>query len=140
MSKAKLRILVADDDPILAAMAQEALAADADVVTAEDGLVAWDLLQTQPFDLMLSDLDMPRMDGFDVLRRVRNAAGRLSTLPVIVLTGRHDVWAIDRAFEYGASSFIAKPVVWPLLRHQVRFVLRCVRADRIIEVARAAVG
>jgi CheY-like chemotaxis protein len=139
MSKARLRILVADDDPILTAMAQDALAEDAGVVVAEDGLTAWDLLQVQPFDLMLCDLEMPRMDGFDVLRRVR-ADTKLGALPVIVLTGRQDVWAIDRAFEYGATSFITKPVVWPLLRHQVRFVLRCVRADRIIQVARSVVG
>src|SRR5262249_55491825 len=51
-------------------------------------------------------------------------------LPVIVITGREDVVAIDRAFEKGASSFIVKPINWRLLNYQIRFVDRAHRAER----------
>lgn len=137
--KSRLRILVADDDPILCAMAQETLAELGDVSVAEHGAAAWERLQSEPFDLVLLDLEMPLLDGFDVLKRVR-MHDALAGLPVVVLTGRRDHWAIEQAFERGATSFVTKPVNWPLLRHQVRYVLRATDTERRLEVVRSAVA
>ena len=80
-------------------------------------------------DIVLLDLEMPRLDGFDVLTRLR-AEPLTQDLPVIVVTGREDVSAIDRAFEAGATSFLVKPINWRLLSYQIRYVLRAAASDR----------
>lgn len=127
-----LKLLYVDDDPILREFALVHLAADgASVAVAsdgEDGLSA--VAQAQP-DIMLLDLKMPKMDGFQVLQTLR-ADEATRRLPVIVITGSNDEESIERAFAYGATSFIAKPINWPLLVHQVRFVDRARRNERLL--------
>lgn len=118
------RVLFADDDPILREFAQVHLGTEGGaILTAEDGLDCLDVLEREAVDILLLDLQMPRLDGFDVLKRLR-ADDRFAHLPVIVVTGREDVTAIDQAFEAGATSFIVKPINWRLLSYQLRFVLR----------------
>jgi DNA-binding response OmpR family regulator len=107
------------------------------VVTAGDGEEAWQTVSTQPLDLVLVDLEMPKLDGFDLVRRMR-AEPRFNNLPIIVVTGREDVSAIDRAFNCGATSFVTKPINWRLLSYQVRFTLRAGRAERRLDLARPA--
>lgn len=136
------RILVADDDPILREFAIVHLATPVvPVESAADGEDAWARLCAEPFDLLLLDLGMPKLDGFEVLERVR-ASHNLRHLPVVVLTGREDVVSIDRAFEKGATAFVTKPVNWRQLSHQLRYLLRntaievelrkaCERAERL---------
>lgn len=122
-------ILFVDDDPILREFADVHLSSDmAKLVPAADGLEALEQLSVQHFDLVLADLEMPRLDGFELLSRIR-AEPRWRHLPVIVETGREDVAAIDRAFHLGATSFVVKPLNWRLLSYQIRFVLRAARAE-----------
>jgi len=126
-----LRILFVDDDPILREFAQVHLTTDtAEVATAADGLFALELLKSQaPPDIILMDLEMPRLDGFETLERLRADPAHADT-PVIVVTGREDVSAIDRAFQAGATSFVCKPINWRLISYQIRFVHRAWLADR----------
>lgn len=120
-----VRILFVDDDPIMREFAGVHLSSDkASVVTAADGVEAMQILgKDSAFDIVLLDLEMPRMDGFEVLSRIRGEEATMR-LPVIVVTGREDVVAIDRAFQAGATSFLAKPINWRLLSYQVRYVHR----------------
>jgi FixJ family two-component response regulator len=55
---------------------------------------------------------------------------RYNGLPVIVVTGREDIEAVDRAFQAGATSFVVKPLNWRLLSHQIRYVHRSGRIER----------
>lgn len=119
-----VRILFVDDDPIMREFAQVHLASEkASVTTGADGLEAMEAVAAETFDIMLLDLEMPHMDGFDVLARLR-ADERTRRMPVIVVTGREDVFAIDKAFQAGATSFLVKPINWRLLSYQVRYVHR----------------
>jgi CheY-like chemotaxis protein len=119
-----VRILFVDDDPIMREFAQVHLSTDtAKVAVGEDGVEALKAIQAEDFDVVLLDLEMPKMDGFEVLARLR-ADERTRRLPVVVVTGREDVAAIDRAFQAGATSFLAKPINWRLLSYQVRYVHR----------------
>ncbi len=128
--KDSVRILLVDDDPILREFGVVHLSSEAaSVTTAADGEDALAILEQTPVDIVLLDLEMPRMDGFDVLRRLRSQP-RTAELPVIVVTGREDVGAIDRAFEAGATSFVVKPINWRLLSYQIRFVRRAWSAER----------
>jgi signal transduction histidine kinase len=131
------RILVADDDPIMREFACAQLAhPGGEVVAAADGEAAWEILEREPaFDLVLSDLEMPQLGGFGLLDRIR-ASERHAHLPVVVITSRDDMFAIDRAYEVGATSFVAKPVNWRLLGYQLRYVLRAARMEAELRAAR----
>ena len=133
-------ILFVDDDPILREFAQVNLAsATAEVDVAADGIEALEMLSRRRYDLLLVDLEMPRMDGFELLARLR-ADPETAHLPVIVETGREDVDAIDRAFRAGATAFVTKPMNWRLLSYQLRFTLRAARAEAALrDQCRAAV-
>lgn len=121
------RILFVDDDPILREFAQVNLATPSTAIeTAADGASALEALRTGAYDLVLLDLEMPGLDGFEVLKRIRSDPA-LARIAVIVQTGREDVEAIDRCFRLGATSFVMKPLNWPLLSYQIRYVLRAER-------------
>ena len=123
------RILFVDDDPIMREFGAVHLSTDtADVALASDGLEALQAVARSRPDIVLLDLEMPRMDGFEVLSRLR-ADPATQHLPVIVVTGREDVDAIDRAFQAGATSFLVKPINWRLLSYQIRYVLRAGRSE-----------
>ncbi|GGK34785.1 hybrid sensor histidine kinase/response regulator [Salinarimonas ramus] len=135
---APTRLLVVDDDPIMREFASGQLDhPGGEVVTATDGEEALAILRRDPrFDLVLSDLEMPRMNGFSLLTEIRRDA-RLAHLPVVVITSREDMFAIDRAYEVGATSFVAKPVNWRLVGYQLRYVLRAARMEAQAHEARA---
>ncbi|MFT4074510.1 MAG: response regulator [Asticcacaulis sp.] len=123
------RVLVADDDPILREFAMVHLATPTvEVEVAEDGVAALERLAGGHTDIALIDLDMPRMNGFELIERIRWDE-RLKHLPIVVVTGREDMIAVDRAFALGANSFVVKPLNWRLLSHQLAYVLRNARAE-----------
>lgn len=124
------RILFVDDDPILREFAQVNLASPkAGVDLASNGAEALERL-VEGYDIVLLDLEMPVLDGFDTLAAIR-ANPKTKDLAVIVQTGREDVEAIDRAFRLGATSFVTKPLNWRLLTYQILYVLRASRAERV---------
>lgn len=134
-----LRILYVDDDPILREFAGVYLTTEtASVTTAEDGLAALEQLEAAAPDIVLLDLEMPRMDGFEVLAHLR-ADARFERVPVIVATGREDVEAVDKAFQAGATSFVVKPLNWRLLSYQIRYVHRTHQTElSLLEARRRA--
>ena len=126
------RLLVADDDPILREFATVHLTTPTvEVEVAEDGVVALARLNQGGIDIALIDLDMPRMDGFELIERIRWDE-QLKHLPIVVVTGREDMMAVDRAFALGATSFVVKPLNWRLLSHQLAYVLRNARAEGLV--------
>ncbi|HYF54639.1 MAG TPA: response regulator, partial [Salinarimonas sp.] len=131
------RILVVDDDPILREFAVSQLVhPGGEIDVAADGEEAWERLETGPeVDLVLTDLEMPRLGGFGLLDRIRTSP-RHGHLPVVVITSRDDMFAIDRAYELGATSFVTKPVNWRLMGYQLRYVLRGSRMEAEIRAAR----
>ena len=132
-----VRILYVDDDPILREFAVVNLATErATIETAADGRAALAAIAGEPPDLVLLDLDMPEMDGFQVLEALR-ADPKFRDLPVIVVTGREDVEAVDRAFAVGATSFVVKPLNWRLLSHQLRYVHRSAMNEKTLTAERA---
>ncbi|PTM41511.1 response regulator [Bosea sp. 124] len=124
----QVAILAVDDDPIQREFCAVYLATPhAEITTvgsAEEGLT---LLEQARFDVALIDVDMPGMDGIEMVRRLR-ADRRFDDLPLMVITGREDIVSIDQAYAAGATSFMCKPVNWRLLGHQIRFLVRAHRA------------
>jgi len=131
------RILVADDDPILREFAMVYLASPtARVESVGDGAEARVRLSHEPFDILLLDIEMPRLNGFSLLKEIR-ADDNLRHLPVIMLTAHDDVASIDRAYELGANSFATKPVNWRQLSYQIRSVIRTSRPQAVAQAPTA---
>ena len=103
-----------------------------DVVTAEDGEQALDLLATDPFDLVLLDILMPRLDGYEVLRRLK-ADDRLRNIPVIMITALSELDSVARCIQMGAEDYLPKPFNPTLLQARIGACLEKKRArDREI--------
>jgi CheY-like chemotaxis protein/phosphoribosyl 1,2-cyclic phosphodiesterase len=115
-----LLILVVDDDEDLRIFAREVLIrAGHRVLEASDGIEGIELIRKTPPDLVMLDLRMPGMDGFEVLRRLRSSQlGR--SLPIIVLTAHGDEEMARSSFELGATDYLAKPFTPPQLNARVR--------------------
>jgi diguanylate cyclase (GGDEF)-like protein len=106
------RILVVDDSRVIRNAASKMLGHEFDVVTAEDGADAWSQLEQDPsIQVVFTDLQMPGLNGFELLRNIRTAADTgIQNLPVIIVTGvDEDEVARVRALELGATDFITKP-------------------------------
>ncbi|MCA0400088.1 MAG: hybrid sensor histidine kinase/response regulator [Proteobacteria bacterium] len=124
-----LRVLVVDDDPIYRETSRMFLSISGRHVTlGANGSEALSHLSQASFDVMIVDMEMPDMTGLEVIAAARKMAAHRD-LPIIMVTSRDDSMAIDRAYELGASSFVVKPVNWPLLDHYLRFVYRASRNE-----------
>jgi diguanylate cyclase (GGDEF)-like protein/PAS domain S-box-containing protein len=123
----KAVILVVDDDRLVRTMVQDLLsAAGFETLLAEDGETALSLVSTSCPDLVLLDLVMPGKDGCETCREIRTLPGG-RYLPVIMMTGLDNAQSIHRAFDAGATDFIAKPVKTELLVHRMHYILRASR-------------
>jgi len=78
-----------------------------EVILATDGAEAWELLQKQSFDLVASDVDMPKMDGFKLTRNIRGSSA-LNDLPVILITSLNRPEDMTAGAESGADEYIVK--------------------------------
>jgi signal transduction histidine kinase len=124
-----LRLLFVDDDPILREFAVVKLTSECRYISvAADGEEALAAIRQNRPDFVLLDLHMPKADGFEVLKALRDDEAT-RRLPVIVITGRDDENSIDRAFSQGATSFLVKPINWQLLTYQIRYVNRAGRTE-----------
>ncbi len=102
-------VLVVDDSVTVRKVTSRLLERNGmSVITAKDGVDAMTLLQEHTPDLMLLDIEMPRMDGFEVATRVRNDP-RLKDLPIIMITSRTGQKHRDRAMAIGVNDYLGKP-------------------------------
>jgi predicted signal transduction protein with EAL and GGDEF domain/FixJ family two-component response regulator len=135
-------VLVADDDLVMRLLMLEMLAqVGLDAIEAADGQAAVELARTRSPDLILMDVEMPRMDGFAACEAIR-AGGIVdgfdgTSVPIVMVTGGDDLEAVTRAYEAGATDFVSKPINWPILGHRVLYVLRASDAIARLRIADA---
>ncbi len=113
-----MRILIVDDEKIKRITLADDLAAQGhEVVAAADGEEAWTQLQTAQFDVVVTDLKMPRLDGIELLKRIKQ--GPLASLDVIMMTAYGSIPVAVEAMRLGAFDFVTKPFrnadLFPLL-------------------------
>lgn len=126
-------ILIVDDEPT----AREALVAmlegqDYQIEMAKDGFQALKLLETLTVDLILLDVMMPGMDGFEVCRRIRSTP-KLGEVPILILTALDDRGSLLRGIESGADDFLTKPIDRHELSARVRTITRLNRYHTLMK-------
>jgi len=126
---ARPRILWVDDNADMRDYVERLLDAHYDVTAAGDGLAALAAAQQDPPDLVLSDVMMPRLDGFGLLRELRNDE-RTRTIPVILLSARAGEESAIEGLDAGADDYLAKPFSARELLARVRTHLELARARR----------
>jgi DNA-binding response OmpR family regulator len=116
-------VLVADDDPDILALVRFRLERDGfEVLSAPDGETALDLAMARTPDLAVLDVMMPRLDGYEVTRRLREH-GPTTTIPIILLTARVQEPDLERGFEAGADDYVTKPFSPQALGQRVQAAL-----------------
>jgi diguanylate cyclase (GGDEF)-like protein/PAS domain S-box-containing protein len=117
-------VLVVDDDRTMRFLIREALAPHGyELLEAADGAAAVAQLRERMPDLVLLDVHMPGVDGFEVCEEIRRHP-RGADVPVVIMTSLDDVSSIRRAYETGATDFVTKPPNWLILSQRVRYLLR----------------
>ncbi len=117
------KILVVDDDANALRLMQAALRkAGYEVTTANGGEEALRLFEPGAHQLVMLDVDMPDLSGYEVCSALRAISGDM--LPIVMVTGMDDVLSVERCYDSGATDFIAKPIHWALIGHRVRHLLR----------------
>ncbi len=117
-------VLVVDDDDTTRMLARRSLELAAfEVLEAGDGVAALEAIDRRLPDIVLLDVDMPKLDGFSTCTQIRVRPGG-DTLPILMVTGFEDAVSIDHAYAAGATDFTTKPINWSLLNHRIRYLLR----------------
>jgi signal transduction histidine kinase len=136
ISAPETRILVVDDDAITRMLACAALEhAGLLTIQAEDGQEALDKFAAERPDLVVLDVNMPRLNGFEVCSRLRSDTHGANA-PILMMTALNDSESIQQAYEVGATDFVTKPVIWTIFVERIRYMIRASRAFGRIEEAR----
>jgi DNA-binding response OmpR family regulator len=107
MSKDKNRILIAEDDKDILSLLRLYLEKDGfDVLFAEDGLVAYDLIEQEEPDLIISDIMMPGMNGYDLIQKIRKSR---NNVPIIILSAKNQDNDKILGLDIGADDYMTKP-------------------------------
>jgi DNA-binding response OmpR family regulator len=116
-------VLVADDDPDILALVRLRLERDGyEVLSAPDGETAFDLAIARTPDLALLDVMMPRLDGYELTRRLRGH-GPTAGIPIILLTARVQEPDVEQGLAAGADDYVTKPFSPQALGERVQAVL-----------------
>lgn len=128
------RILVVDDDPDILKMADLLLRqSHHEVVTANHAVKALEYLDRAPFDLLISDANMPQFTGFDLVKTVR-ANPKLNHLAIAMLTGLRERKDVEKAVRVGVDDYIVKPLDPLLLVQKVEALLSQKTPQQALEI------
>ena len=103
-------------------------------LVAENGEQAIELLSQQLPDIILMDASMPKMDGFEAIEIIR-LRPELQQIPILMVTSHSDETHVNRAFEVGATEYIAKPIQWAVLRNRLKYLWLSIKQNEISKLA-----
>lgn len=117
----KPTILIADDEPAFLESLSLILEREFNVLTAPDGLIGLSIINTRPLSLAILDLDMPGLDGMELLRLIRQEN---RALPVLIMTGRVDESCRSNCSDLNVQGYLEKPVDIPVLIEKIREIIQ----------------
>ncbi len=119
------RILIVDDDSLIRNSLYEVLRVENyDVEVASDGLEALEITRIKDFDIVITDIKMPKLDGIALLERIKREKPRTE---VVIITSYGSVENAVEAMKYGASDYITKPIIDDEIKHCIRKILKNIR-------------
>ena len=131
MNKRSTNILLVEDDASLSTVLADYLRSkDYTVETANNGKEAWELIMIKHYDLIISDIMMPRMNGFELLQLVR---AQNPDMPMIMLTAKADRDDVIHAYELGCDDYVTKPFSMDILICKIEAVMRRYRHTLEVE-------
>lgn len=138
MKKNKMaNILIIDDDPVTRLMLKKVLLNSSfNVLEAENGKEGFSKFIDHLPDLVLMDVMMPVMNGYDATLAIRNYETKRN-IPILMLTSLDDIESVDKAFDAGATDFITKPINWSLLGQRVRYALKSAETEEALRNSQA---
>jgi len=105
--KSSVSILIVDDEEMMRTLLNRILSREGyKIRSAEDGVVALEVLKAEKFDIIISDMKMPRMNGFELLKIVKKEYPKIG---VIIMTAYGDTYTVKDALLLGADEYITKP-------------------------------
>jgi len=123
LQKRDMRILIVEDNDDLRNFMSHPLQVDFDVILAQDGAEAWSIIQKQMPDLIVSDVMMPRMDGFELCKLIKSTY-ETSHIPVILLTALSGKTEQLHGLGLGADDYLTKPFDMTLLVQKIKSIIR----------------
>ena len=129
------KVLVVDDDFAIQIIAAETLEqAGFEVTVVDSGLKGINMVSSFSPDIILLDLLMPGIDGFQTCKEIRALACG-ADVPILILTGLDDLDSITTAYQLGATDFVTKPIQWLSLPHRIQYLIRSSRAITKLKLA-----
>ena len=119
----KPKILVVDDSKVVAMTTKMVLSSKYECVAAENGAIAVAMALTEKPDLILMDVVMPTMDGFEACRMIR-AQAETSEIPIIIVTTRGEGINIETGYQCGCNDYVTKPINGPELITKIENLIR----------------
>jgi len=120
----KKSILVIDDDEMTRLLINQVLTKDIyHIIEAKDGVEGVALFDLHSPDLVLLDVELPKLNGFEVCQIIRDKE-KGKRIPIIMITGMDDTKSIENAYRLGATDFMIKPINWSLFHHHLLYILR----------------
>lgn len=133
----RMRLLVVEDNPDMQGFIRSAFGNDFHVSTADDGLQGWEAIQKEQPDLVVSDVMMPNMDGFELCKRIKSTY-ETSHIPVILLTSLSEKTQQLQGLGLGADDYLTKPFDVTLLAQRIKSIIsnRKVIRERALKIIR----
>ncbi len=123
-SARKPNILIIDDDATIRLLMRDTLTDEAYTINEVDnGIEALDSIEQHQPDLILLDVNMPGINGFDVCKKVRELYGD-TDISIVMVTGLDDSASIEKAFSLGATDFINKPINWDTFPYRIQYLIK----------------
>jgi CheY-like chemotaxis protein len=128
----KTRILIVDDDATIRLLMKDALIGGAyDIAEFTNGIDALEHLEQHSADLILLDVNMPGMSGFEVCTKIRKLSGG-SDISIVMVTALEDAESIAKSYDLGATDFISKPINWDTFPFRIQYLIKARNA--IVEI------
>jgi CheY-like chemotaxis protein len=121
MRTSPVKILIADDeDMVIEIMARKIASQGYEVITAKDGAEAWNKIVSDVPDIIILDLNMPKMDGWTLLSRLRQNPPTKGWQPVIIVSAQNELESFQKGMKLEADHYLAKPC-------QIEDILKAIR-------------
>ncbi len=132
MDTVRSKIMLVDDNAVNLTVGRQLLKPAHDVYTVSSAAAMFEVLHKVPIDLILLDVDMPQMDGYEAIRRLKRLR-RFAGIPVIFLTALRDEQSELKGFDLGAVEYVSKPFSPPRLLKRIENQLLILRQRKVIQ-------